>query len=141
MRRQEATQRIEARRQHINRECVRLAELQYTVGILCQQEQRQDPSLDQRQQHLNNPPPPPPPNYNIPPPPPTKLPHPLSPTIITYAQPIHPTSAAIRHHKPQKSTSQPPAGRTMAPALPSHSLTQISWKCRPSQISRPTKLP
>jgi hypothetical protein len=38
MRRQEAAQHAKAQRQHINRECVRLAELQYTTGILCQQE-------------------------------------------------------------------------------------------------------
>jgi hypothetical protein len=36
MRRQEAAQRAEAQRQHINREHVSLAELQYTVGILRQ---------------------------------------------------------------------------------------------------------
>jgi hypothetical protein len=34
MRRQTAAQRVEARRQHINRERARLAELQYTVDIL-----------------------------------------------------------------------------------------------------------
>jgi hypothetical protein len=36
MRRQAVVQRTEARRQHINREWARLAELQYTVGILHQ---------------------------------------------------------------------------------------------------------
>jgi hypothetical protein len=48
MRQQEITQRTEARRQHINRESVRLVELQYTVDILCQQEQydsRMSPNL------------------------------------------------------------------------------------------------
>jgi broad specificity polyphosphatase/5'/3'-nucleotidase SurE len=45
MRRQVATQRAEAHRQHINRERVRLAELQYTIDILHQQEQQQDPLL------------------------------------------------------------------------------------------------
>jgi hypothetical protein len=40
MRRQEATQGAEAQRQHINWEHVRLAELQYTVDILRQQDQR-----------------------------------------------------------------------------------------------------
>jgi hypothetical protein len=34
MRRQAITQRVEAQRQHISRECVRLIELQYTVDIL-----------------------------------------------------------------------------------------------------------
>jgi hypothetical protein len=68
MRRQASTQCVEAHRQHINREHARLAELQYAVDILCQQEQRQDPLLDQRQQHFNTNPPPP--NYHIPPPPP-----------------------------------------------------------------------
>jgi hypothetical protein len=100
MRRQEATQRIEARRQHINRECVRLAELQYTVGILCQQEQRQDPPLDQRQQHLNNPPPPPPPNYNIPPPPPPNY-------HIPYHQPSSPTHNQYIPPPPQFGTTNP----------------------------------
>jgi hypothetical protein len=40
MRRQVATQRVEARTQHINRERARLMELQYTIDILRQQEQR-----------------------------------------------------------------------------------------------------
>jgi hypothetical protein len=68
MRRQATTQCTEAHRQHINRERARLTELQYTVDILRQQEQRQDPLLDQRQKHFNTNPPPP--NYHIPPPPP-----------------------------------------------------------------------
>jgi hypothetical protein len=40
--------------------------LQYTIGILHQQEQRQEQPSDHGQQHLNTNPPPPP-NYNIPP--------------------------------------------------------------------------
>jgi hypothetical protein len=76
MRRQAATQHAEARRQHINRERVRLAELQYTVDILRQQVQRQDPLLDQRQHHFNTNPPPP--NYHIP-----------SPSLPNYHIPHH----------------------------------------------------
>jgi hypothetical protein len=45
MRRQAIAQRAGAHRQHINWERVRLIELQYTIDILCQQEQRQDPQL------------------------------------------------------------------------------------------------
>jgi hypothetical protein len=68
MRRQVIAQCAEAHRQHISRERVRLAELQYTVDILHQQEQ--EPTLGQRQhQHNINPHPPPPPHTHIPPPP------------------------------------------------------------------------
>jgi hypothetical protein len=56
VRRPAATQRAEARRQNINRERERLAELQYTLDILRQQEQRQEAPLDQI---LHQPPPPP----------------------------------------------------------------------------------
>jgi hypothetical protein len=42
MRRQAIVQRVEGRRQYINRRRVRLTELQYTVDILHQQEQRQE---------------------------------------------------------------------------------------------------
>jgi hypothetical protein len=47
MRRQAAAQRAEARRQHINRQWARLTELQYTIDILCQHEQIQEPPLHQ----------------------------------------------------------------------------------------------
>jgi hypothetical protein len=66
MRHQAITQHAEARRQHINREHARLAELQYTVDTLRHQEQRQQPNANS-----------PPPNYPIPPPPPPNhyIPH------------------------------------------------------------------
>jgi hypothetical protein len=41
---------------------------------------------------------------------PTKLP--LSPTAITTAQPLYPTSATTQHYRPQESISQPPTART-----------------------------
>jgi tRNA C32,U32 (ribose-2'-O)-methylase TrmJ len=47
MRRQAEVQCAETQRKHINRERARLVELQYTIDILCQQEQRQEPPLDQ----------------------------------------------------------------------------------------------
>jgi hypothetical protein len=43
--------------------------------------------------------------------------HSPQPTTIAPTQPIHATSAAARHYRPQKSTSQPTATRTMASAL------------------------
>jgi hypothetical protein len=46
-RRQTTAHCAEARRQHINRERARFAELPYTIEILCQQEQRQEPPLEQ----------------------------------------------------------------------------------------------
>jgi hypothetical protein len=49
MRRQAITQCVEAHRQHIKRERARLKELWYTIDILHQQEQRQEPPLVQRQ--------------------------------------------------------------------------------------------
>jgi hypothetical protein len=68
MRRHAIAQCTEAHRQHINREWVRLIELQYTIDILRQQERMQEPSRGQRQHQLNaNPPPPPPPHNYIPP--------------------------------------------------------------------------
>jgi hypothetical protein len=89
MRRQAAVQHV-AQRQHINSEHVRLAELQYTVDILHQQE-RQEPLSDQRQQHLNANRPPPPPYYHIPPLPPQNynIPHhqPPSPPHNQYTPP------------------------------------------------------
>jgi hypothetical protein len=65
MRRQAAAQWAEARRQHINRERAMLAELQYIVDILRQQEQRQEPPLNQMQHqpNTNHPPPPLPHNH------------------------------------------------------------------------------
>jgi hypothetical protein len=65
MRRQAAAQQAKAQRQHISREPVRLAELQYAVGILRQQEQRLDQQMGQRQHRDANPPPPPPLNNHI----------------------------------------------------------------------------
>jgi hypothetical protein len=51
MRRQVVVQRIEARKQHISREWARLAELQYTVDILHQQEERQEAPLNHIHHH------------------------------------------------------------------------------------------
>jgi hypothetical protein len=56
MRRQAIVQRAEARRQHINQERTRLVELHYTVEILHNQEQRQEPPFE-HSHHQNNPPP------------------------------------------------------------------------------------
>jgi hypothetical protein len=95
MRRQAATQHAKARRHHINREQVRLAELQYTINILHQQEQRQEASLDhmQHQPNANHPPPPLLHNqvlHRLPPPPPPHnhffqpLPPPLPQIGTTY---------------------------------------------------------
>jgi hypothetical protein len=64
-RRQAASQRAEARRQHINRERVRLTELYYNIEILYQQEQRQEPPF-QQPHHQNNLNPPPLPHFQIP---------------------------------------------------------------------------
>jgi hypothetical protein len=71
-RRQVAAQHVEARRQHINRERARLTELQYTVEILHQQEESQEPLFEQSH-HQNNPNPP------LPPPPHIQIPHPQYP--------------------------------------------------------------
>jgi hypothetical protein len=51
---------------------------------------------------------------------------------ITSSHPHHP--ATTRHHISQEPTRQPFTTRTMAFPLPSHTPTQISQKCRPSQI-------
>jgi hypothetical protein len=69
LRRQTAVRRAEARRQSINRERARFAELQYTLDVLCHQEQKQEAPLDQIP---HQPPPLPPHNKNLhqPPPPP-----------------------------------------------------------------------
>jgi uncharacterized protein (DUF3084 family) len=69
LRRQTAVRRAEARRQSINRERARFAELQYTLDVLCHQEQKQEALLDQIP---HQPPPLPPHNKNLhqPPPPP-----------------------------------------------------------------------
>jgi hypothetical protein len=45
-RKQAVARRAEARRQHINRERARLAELQYNIEIIHQQGQRQEPPLE-----------------------------------------------------------------------------------------------
>jgi hypothetical protein len=72
MRRQAIAQRTEAHRQHINRECVRLVELQYTIDI-----------LHQHQHNANSPPPPPPHNYTHPPPPPfDNIPYHQPPSLL-----------------------------------------------------------
>jgi hypothetical protein len=74
VRRQAAAQRAEARRQNINRERARLTELQYTLDILRQQEQRQEAPLDQiphqsppppSHNQIPHQPPPPPPHYHF----------------------------------------------------------------------------
>jgi hypothetical protein len=71
MRRQAIAQYTKARRQHINRECARLTELQYTIDILLQQEQRQEALLDHiHYQPTTNPSPPPPNQIPHQPPPP-----------------------------------------------------------------------
>jgi hypothetical protein len=59
MRRQAIAQCIQAHRQHINRVQVRLVELQYTVDILHQQEQRHEAPLDHIHYQPNAKPPPP----------------------------------------------------------------------------------
>jgi hypothetical protein len=48
-----AAQRAEARRQHIDRERARLAEIRQIVDILHQQEQRQEPPLEQAHRQPN----------------------------------------------------------------------------------------
>jgi hypothetical protein len=45
--RQVATQRAEARRQHVIRERARNVELHYAIDILCQQKKRQEPLFEQ----------------------------------------------------------------------------------------------
>jgi hypothetical protein len=75
MRRQAAAQRAEAHRQHINKEWARLVELQYTIDIHRQQEERQEPTLDQRQHQ---------PNANPHPPTFATQPHPSSPASIRF---------------------------------------------------------
>jgi hypothetical protein len=65
MRRQAIAQCTEPLQQHINREHAMLTELQYTIDILRQEEQREQPNTN-----------PPLPNYHIPPPPPhVNIPH------------------------------------------------------------------
>jgi hypothetical protein len=98
MRRQEVAQCTEARRQHINRERVRLTELQYVIAnkssgkthrqIRGNSTSTPTPTTSAKIQHS--------------PATPTKLPHPLSLTTITVAQPIRPTSTTIRHHRPKR---------------------------------------
>jgi hypothetical protein len=67
------------RPRHINREHVRLVELQYIVGMLRQQEQRSNQQSGQRHHGDNNPPPSPPPSYRIPQPPSPPHHHYISP--------------------------------------------------------------
>jgi hypothetical protein len=65
MRRQAIAQCAEPLQQHINRERAMLTKLQYTIDILHQEEQREQPNTN-----------PPLPNYHIPPPPPHfNIPH------------------------------------------------------------------
>jgi hypothetical protein len=80
-RRQAASQRAEARRQHINRERVRLTELYYNIEILYQQEQRQEPPF-QQPHHQNNLNPPPLPHFQIP-----QAQYPPPPAYETHLQP------------------------------------------------------
>jgi hypothetical protein len=88
MRHQAITQLAEARQQHINKERARLTELQYTINILQQREDHQQPNVN-----------PHPPNYPIPPPPPlfNNIPHnrPLSPPHNQYFPPPPPPPPQI----------------------------------------------
>jgi hypothetical protein len=65
-RRQTPTHCAEARRQHINRERASFAELPYTIEIIRQQEQRQEPPLEQPYHQPIPQPPPPPSQMQIP---------------------------------------------------------------------------
>jgi hypothetical protein len=77
LRRQAIVQRAKAHGQSINREWARLIEMQYTLSILCQQEQRHEAPLNQvPHQPLPLPPPSPPHNqfpHQPPPPPPPQI--------------------------------------------------------------------
>jgi hypothetical protein len=101
MRRQATVQRTEARRQHINRERARVVGLQYTVYILRQQEQRQEPPLEQMQHQSNiNPPPPPLPYNQIPhhhPPPPPYNQFPQQPPPSPHHDTTDPKSPLANH--------------------------------------------
>jgi hypothetical protein len=99
--------------------------LQYTIGILHQQEQRLDQPPNHGQQHPNtNPPPPPPLNYNIPTPLPSNYNIPPSNYHIPYHQPPHnqyipppPQFGTIYHKSPLASHLQ------LAPWLPHYQAT------------------
>jgi hypothetical protein len=99
MARQAIAQRAEARRQHINKEWVRLAKLHYTVDILRQQEQRQESSRDKRQ-HQPSANPPPPHNYIPPPPPPFE-------NIPYHQPPSPPRNQFFQPPPPQHVTTDP----------------------------------
>jgi hypothetical protein len=110
MRRQATVQRTEARRQHINRERARVVGLQYTVYILRQQEQRQEPPLEQMQHQSNiNPPPPPLPYNQIPhhhPPPPPYNQFPQQPPPSPHHDTTDPKSPLANHHLRHTMTPQ-----------------------------------
>jgi hypothetical protein len=136
MRRHAIAQRAEAHRQHINIERTRLAELQYTIDILCQQEQKQEPPLVQRQHQPNITLPPPPPHIPLPP-----LRNSTTSPIINHRH-CHTTNSSNHlphlHHNSATPTPrpahQPFATGTMAFPLPSHTTAKIPWKHRPPQI-------
>jgi hypothetical protein len=96
MRRQAIAQRTEARWQHINREGARLAELQYIMDILRQQERCQQPNANPPLPNHPIPPSPPPFNdirHNQPPSPPHKKilqPPPLPPNHFFHHPPPPP---------------------------------------------------
>jgi hypothetical protein len=115
MRRPAAAQRVEAPRQHINREQARHAELQYTMDILHQQQQRQEAPINhmQQQPNANYPPPPPPLNqipHQAPPPPPphNHFLHPPHPSHKSAPQILraHWSTACNLHHDPR--ITEPP---------------------------------
>jgi hypothetical protein len=112
MRRQAIVEHAEARRQHINRERARLAELQYTVNILHKQEQRQESPFEQLHHQFNANPPPPPPLYN-------QIPHHPAPLAYEahHPPPLHhgttdPKSSLVDH---MELAAWPPQYRTAPP--------------------------
>jgi hypothetical protein len=135
MRRQTIAQRTEAYMKHINREWARLTELQYTVDILHQQEQRQEPPLVQRQHQLNITLPRPPPHIPLPPLQFNNIPHyqPPSPPHNQFFYPPPPPLPQLDNTNP-KTTDQSFATCTMVFPLLSHTTTKVPWKHRPPQI-------
>jgi hypothetical protein len=118
MRRQAIAQCAEAHRQHINRERTGLTELQYTVNILHQQKQRQEPSLVQRQ-HQDNINPLPPRTHNPPPAPQfSNIRHyqPPSPTHNQFLQPPPPPLPQLGNTDPKS----PLANHLQLAPWPSH---------------------
>jgi TolA-binding protein len=114
---QAVIQCAEAKRQHINRERVRLTELQYTIEIFCQHEQRVGAST----QAAASP----------------KQHQPTTPTSATYTDttPPIPTTTNVRnppiasttiwHHRPKKNIDRSPTTSTTASVIPSRTTTQI----------------